>query len=58
MFTITLFTVGAALIGFFGGTAWLATSVLTVVLAKLFPMVTVCILGGVIGLVAVKYKLI
>jgi hypothetical protein len=54
MFTLTLFTTAAVLIGFFGGSLWLATAVTGIIFAKLFPMVTVFIVMAVIGLVSLR----
>ena len=55
MITLTLFTAAAVLIGFFGGSIWLATAVTGIIFAKLFPMVTVFIVVAAIGLVTLRY---
>ena len=55
MFTLTIFAIGAILIGFFGGTFWLASAVAGVIFAKLFPLVTILIVLAAVGLVAFKY---
>ena len=55
MFTLTLFTAAAILIGFFFGAFWLATAVAGFIFAKLFPMVTVFIVVTAIGLVALRF---
>ena len=55
MLTLTLFTIAAVLIGFFGGTVALATAVTGVIFAKLFPLVTIFIVLTAFGLVALRY---
>jgi membrane protein required for beta-lactamase induction len=55
MFTLTLFTTLAILIGFFFGTFWLATAVAGVIFAKLFPMVSILIGLTAIGLVTLRH---
>jgi hypothetical protein len=55
MITLTLFTAAAVLIGFMGGTFWLATAVAGVIFAKLYPLVAVIIVAAAIGLVAFRY---
>ena len=52
MFTLTIFTAVAILIGFFGGTFWLAAAVTGAVFVKLFPLVAIFIVVTAIGLVA------
>lgn len=54
MITLTLFTAAAILIGFFGGTFWLASAVAGLIFAKLYPMVAILIVLVAIGLVAVR----
>lgn len=55
MFTLTIFTIGALLIGFFFGTFALASAVTAVIFAKLFPLVTILIVLTAIGLVAFRF---
>jgi hypothetical protein len=55
MFSLTLFVIAAIVIGFFGGTFWLAAVVSGAVFAKLFPMVTILIVLTAVGLVAFRY---
>ena len=55
MFTLTIFTVVAILIGFFGGTFWLAAAVSGAVFVKLFPIVTIFIVASAVGLVALRF---
>ncbi len=54
MFTLTIFTAVAILIGFFGGTFWLATAVTGIVFAKLFPLVAIFIVLTAFGLAALR----
>jgi hypothetical protein len=55
MITLTLFTAAAILIGFLGGTFWLATAVAGVIFAKLFPMVAILICLAAVGLLAFRH---
>ena len=55
MFSLTLFTIAAVLVGFFGGGFWLAAAVTGAVFVKLFPLVTIFIVVTAIGLVALRY---
>ena len=41
MFTLTIFTLAAALVCFFGGGFWLAAAVTGIVVAKLFPVAAI-----------------
>ena len=54
MFTFTIFTIGAILIGFYFGAFWLATAVTGAIFAKLFPLVTTLIVFVAIGLVGLR----
>ena len=56
MFTLFIFAIGAILVGFFGGTFWLASAVTGAIFAKLFPMVTIFIVVTAVGLVVLRYK--
>ena len=55
MFTLTLFTIAAVLVGFFGGSFWLAVAVTGAVFVKLFPLVTIFVVVSAIGLVALRF---
>lgn len=55
MFTLTLFTAAAILIGFFGGTFCLASAVAGVIFAKLYPIVAILIGLTAVGLVGFRY---
>jgi hypothetical protein len=55
MFTLTLFTAAAIMIGFFGGSFWLASAVAGFIFAKLYPMMAIVIGLTAVGLVAARY---
>ena len=55
MFTLTIFTLAAALVCFFGGGFWLAAAVTGIVVAKLFPVAAIFFVVAVIGLAALRF---
>jgi hypothetical protein len=55
MILLTLFTAAVILIGFFGGSFWLASAVAGFIFAKLYPMVAILIGLTAVGLVAFRY---
>jgi hypothetical protein len=55
MFTLTLFTAAAVLIGFLGGTFWLATAAIGFFVLKMYPLLIVVIVFIGVGIIALKY---
>jgi hypothetical protein len=55
MFTLTLFTAAAVLIGFLGGTFWLATAAIGFLALKIYPLSIVLIVIIGVGIIALKY---
>ena len=55
MITLTLFTAAAVLIGFLGGTFWLATAAIGFLVLKMYPLLLVLIVFIGVGLLAFKH---
>ena len=55
MITLTLFTAAAVLIGFLGGTFWLATAAIGFLVLKMYPLLLVLIVLIGVGLLAFKH---